>query len=484
MTRVVSFVWVAVGLLAPSASMAAQSAGQSESEVTFTRDIAPILQRSCQSCHRPDAVAPMSLITYEEVRPWARTIKLRTGLGPRAGVMPPWYIEKDVGIQAYKDDPSLSGEEIARIARWADNGAPRGNPADMPPPLEFADADVWRIGEPDLIVSTPDIVVKADAADWWGELQPIPIEGLAEDRYVAAIEMKEFNDVDVGAASGGAVRSTVGGRYVIHHWTFATHGPDNEMIIRWPTHEVGRNPDIFDPRAGRLLQAGSTIVTSSTHLHSNGRDTTAHLEVGFQFHPKGYEPEYRTASVQGLTPGNGVDIDIRPMTSNQVLHAYEVLEQPMKITTFEPHLHAAGSRMCMEAIWGYSIQTLTCAGYDHSWVRAYAYADDAAPLLPRGTILHIIGYMDTSPANRNVADPRNWQGAGNRSVANMFIELGMKIPLTEEQFQEEMAQRRKNLGLTANDMVIGCPLCNVGTARPGYMPAPPRAAAAAPDKEQ
>src|ERR687891_729475 len=102
-------------------------------QVTFAKHIAPILQRSCQNCHRPDGVAPMALRTYEEVRPWARAIKQRTGLGPRAGVMPPWYVEKNIGIQHFKNDPSLSGEEIAMIAKWADAGAPRGNPSDMPP---------------------------------------------------------------------------------------------------------------------------------------------------------------------------------------------------------------------------------------------------------------------------------------------------------------------------------------------------------------
>ena len=93
-------------------------------DVTFTRDIAPILQRSCQNCHRPDGVAPMSLVTYEDVRPWARSIKQRTSIGPHRGVMPPWYVEKNVGIQKYKNDPSLSDAEIAKIAKWADSGAP------------------------------------------------------------------------------------------------------------------------------------------------------------------------------------------------------------------------------------------------------------------------------------------------------------------------------------------------------------------------
>ena len=113
--------------------------------------------------------------------------------------------------------------------------------------------------------------------------------------------------------------------------------------------------------------------------------------------------------------------------------------------------------MCLEAIWGSNIETLNCVGYDHNWVRGYHYQDDAMPLLPKGTILHIIGYMDNSPSNKNVPDPRNWQGSGNRSVANMFIDLGQRAALTDEQFQAEMASRRSKM--SRNDYDIGCPLC-------------------------
>ena len=118
-------------LVVASSPAAAQTAVE---EPTFSKDIAPILQRSCQKCHRPNALAPMPLISYEDVRPWARAIKYRTGLRDQMGVMPPWYIEKDIGIQEFKDDWSLSDAEIETIARWADNGAPQGNPADMPDP--------------------------------------------------------------------------------------------------------------------------------------------------------------------------------------------------------------------------------------------------------------------------------------------------------------------------------------------------------------
>src|SRR5689334_2151651 len=129
------------GFLGPRDTNRVLAAGQTPSDITFSKDIAPVLQRSCETCHRPDGVAPMSLQTYEEVRPWARAIKQRTGLGPHAGVMPPWYVEKNIGIQKFKNDPSLSAEEIAMIAKWADNGAPRGNPDDMPPLRAWTDSN-------------------------------------------------------------------------------------------------------------------------------------------------------------------------------------------------------------------------------------------------------------------------------------------------------------------------------------------------------
>ena len=98
--------------------------------------------------------------------------------------------------------------------------------------------------------------------------------------------------------------------------------------------------------------------------------------------------------------------------------------------------------------------------YDHNWVRAYDYDDDYAPLLPKGTILHIIGYFDQTGANKNVPDPRNWSGSGNRSITNMFIDLGQQLILTDEKFEAEMARRRAKMKYRPNEVVIGCPLCN------------------------
>jgi hypothetical protein len=408
----------------------------------------------------------MSLVTYQQVRRYSSRIVYRTGLRDVAGAMPPWYVEKDIGIQHYKNDPSLNDLEVAQIASWVENGMPEGNPADMPPPREFVSDVTWVAGEPDLIVKTTEILVEAGAPDWWGEIESVPV-GLTEDRYVSSVEIREVNDVD--NRSGTDQRETVGGRFVFHHMIWSTRVVDDgadtgqfaergEGAVGWPVHEVGRNPDMFAPEAGRLLRAGSSVVSNSVHLHSNGVDTRSHLEIGFRFHPVGYEPEYRRA---GLGLGNGVDIDIRGNEKDQELHAYRTLSENTKIVTFEPHLHAPGARMCLEAIWGYNVETLSCVGYDHNWVRGYAFDDDHAPLLPKGTILHITGFMDTTEDNINVPDSRNWQGSGNRSVTNMFIDLGMRVSMTDEQFVAEMAKRRETLNLTANDHVIGCPLCTV-----------------------
>ena len=432
------------------------TAGQAP-EPTFTKDIAPILQRSCQKCHRPNALAPMALITYEEVRPWARSIKYRTGLRNKMGVMPPWYIEKNIGIQRFKDDWSLSDDEIATIAAWTDNGAPRGNPADMPTPPPFIDVDEWEIGQPDLIVSSPSFEVKGAAPDWWGNLGEAET-GLTEDRYVAAIEYRERNDLQRGVKS-----DTVGGLFVVHHSVFYSFAPDDNAndATQWPVHEVGRNADVFDAEAGRLLKAGSKLLFPSTHLHANGTDTIARLEVGFKFHPKGYEP---TKEMELLFFGNGPDIDIRAMEDNQRMDAYFTLPENTKISVYEPHMHAPGVRMCLEAVWGTTVQTLNCSGYDHNWVRAYKYEDDAAPLLPKGTILHLTGYFNNTQTNPNVVDPRNWSGSGHRSVDNMFINLLQAIYMDDEEFEAEVAKREQQLRLTGGGTDIGCLLC--GAADP------------------
>ena len=465
-TSLIAAILGPLALSGANADLQAQAAPP-HGAVTFA-DVAPILYDNCVRCHNPDGGAPMSLMTYEDARRYAGRIKSKTAIRDRMGAMPPWYVEKDIGIQSFKGDMSLSDEEIATLAAWADAGAPLGDADEVPLPPELPTG--WTI-EPDFIVSSGPITMGANEPDWWGEYSgeeiAIPLE---EDRYVKAVQVREVNDL--GSSDTG--RTTVGGRYIVHHAAYRVRAEGDPAFGEgglWPVHEVGRNEDRFDEETGPLIKVGSTIVLPSIHRHSAGVDATARLEWGFELFPVGFEPKYERVEVGVGGLGDGVDIDIRPGVDGQELHTYSVLDEHIKIVAFEPHLHAPGERMCLEAIWGVHQETLSCVGYDHNWVRKYTFADDAQPLLPRGTVLHMIGWMNNSESNPNLPDTRNWQGSGNRSVANMFLELGLQIELTDEEFVQEMSERVEALGVTKNDYIFGCPLCLAGMPTTGPKPA-------------
>src|SRR6202166_1062040 len=174
-----------LNLLAAIAAFAVMpAAANAQAQVTFAKDVAPIFQEHCQTCHHVGTVAPMSLVTYEQARPWAKAIQQRVA----SREMPPWFIDRNVGVQHFNNDESLTDEQIATIVKWAEAGAPQGSPADMPPPRKFADDQSWQIGKPDLIITLPkDVTVKAHGPDWWPDILVDP--GFTEDRYVQAIQI-------------------------------------------------------------------------------------------------------------------------------------------------------------------------------------------------------------------------------------------------------------------------------------------------------
>jgi hypothetical protein len=222
---VIAFVAVVhVGAQAPAGRDAQSRAGAPVSSLTYTKDVAPIMQRSCQTCHRPGTNAPMSLTTYEDVRPWARSIKAKV----QARLMPPWHIERNVGIQQFKDDPSLSDAEIATIASWVDAGAPRGTTAEPPAPT-FPDDETWTIGEPDVIVEIPKPhIVAASGPDLW--IDYIADSGLTEDRYLQAVEAKPGP----------------GARAVVHHLlTYLIQDIDQDEVLAGRLDDRPTNNESF-----------------------------------------------------------------------------------------------------------------------------------------------------------------------------------------------------------------------------------------------
>ena len=413
-----------VALAAVGGGLAAGTAAAQSADVTFTRDVAPILQRACQSCHREGAIAPMSLLTYEETRPWARAIKEKV----QVREMPPWYIDKNVGVQGFKYDRSLSDAEIATLAAWVDGGARRGNPADMPPPVEFADRDQWHIGEPDWIVPLPEpFVVAAEAPNWWGDF--FADSGLTEDRWVKAVETKPSAE----------------GFPVVHHAVtrlLATEDDDEGDFLN--EYAQGKNGDVFPNGTGRLIRAGS-IISFNMHYASVGREITDRTSVGLTFYPKGETPKYELFS-RGL--GHNYDLDIPP-GEDEVRHdGYHRFDENVRLTGFQPHLHNRGKRQCIEAIHPDGIvDTLNCANWDFGWHIVYNYADDVQPLLPKGTILHTITWHDNSRANRWNPDPRNWAGFGSRSSDDMSFTWTSWYELNDEEFAAAVEER----GSRAND---------------------------------
>ncbi len=440
--------FAAVLLTAPS-----PAAAQAEHDVTFTKDIAPILQRSCESCHRPRGGAPMNLISYQDVRPWARSIRQRT----LAREMPPWFVDKNIGIQHFKDDPSLSDDEIALIGRWVDAGAPRGNPADMPPARQWA-AGKWTIGEPDLVVESPIATVEAVAADWFGGINPPTPTGLTTDRYVKAVEVKEVLLDDDGleiepAAASADDKAGDGGRaalnlFVVHHAVVTAMTPNSEADSPIGaagnfniTHELGQNATYFPDWVGIKLPADSVLTYDRMHYHSVGQEVRVRVDTAFKLHPVGYEPKY----MQGFGAQSGafdLELDIPAGEEDIFRDGFHRLSRPAIMMTFEPHLHSSGKRMCIEAIYPNNArEMLNCADYNHNWVKVYVYEDDVAPLLPAGTVLHLLAWYDNSESNPRVLDPRNWKGWGNRSIDDMLYHLPRMVHLTEEQFEAEVASR-------------------------------------------
>ena len=428
----------------------ALSQTENRAAVTFSRDVSPILKRSCERCHRPGGGAPMSLITYQDVRPWARSIKQRTLVRE----MPPWFVDKNIGIQEFKDDPSLSDAEITLIGQWVDSGSPQGNPDDMPPPRNWP-AGKWTIGRPDLVVSSPLVTIEAVAADWFGGINPPALTRLTEDRWIKAVEVKEVILDDDGLEQPPAAATTSDtasddGRaelnlFVVHHAVIrAELGEiENEEAsgIFSITHELGQNATYFPDQVGVRLPAGSVLTYDRMHFHSIGRQVRARVDTAFKFHPKGYQPKYLAA---GGSQSGAFDLELDiPAGENDIMRdGFYRLNRPAIMMTFEPHLHSSGKRMCIEALYpNNSREMLNCADYNHNWVKVYVYEDDVAPLLPAGTVLHMLAWYDNSPSNPRVLDPRNWKGWGNRSIDDMFYHLPRMLYLTEEEFDREVTAR-------------------------------------------
>jgi hypothetical protein len=406
--------------------------------VTFARDVAPILQEKCQVCHQPDSIAPMPLISYDDAKSYARTIKAKVS----ARLMPPWHIDRTLGIRDFQNDRSLSDAQIDTLVRWVDGGAPLGDPKDLPPPKTFPDPTGWQLagqfGPPDLVIKSAPYTLAARTQDKW--FRPTSETGLTEPRWVRAIEIKP---------------SYPDGRRIVHHvLTTLLQQEDGITGLAHSAHDVqtnaglfmewavGKVGEVFPPDAGKLMLPGSRIRWE-IHMFAIGQEVRDNqVELGIYFYPKGVVPKHRTV-LRMFDVSRGSELDIPPgqmaMTQN-----FYVLQAPARMENFQPHMHMRGKAMSVEAVYPDGRKEVLSAvnNFQWNWHVNYIYADHAKPLLPKGTTLVFTAWHDNTANNRNNPDPRQWVGWGDRTVDEMAHAWVDVTYLDQPEFDRLLAERK------------------------------------------
>jgi hypothetical protein len=372
-------------------SSAAQAA---DAPVTFTKDVAPILYKSCVECHRPTMFAPMSLTTFDEARPWARSIKQRVV----ARVMPPWGADPAHGT--FKNDPRLSQSEIDTIAKWVDDGAPKGDDKDLPPVPQMAEG--WTIGKPDAIF-TMDEDYEIPASGTIPYLYFRVPTHLTEDKWIQAIEIKP------------------GARSHVHHvlaFTQPAGQPLSPGGALGPTNIGGVTPNkpglVFAPGVARLFRGNSDIVLQM-HYTTNGTEATDRTTVAVIYAKE--PPTKLAAGGMAINPR----FVIRANDGNSEVRATQLLAKDTVMTSLTPHMHVRGKDMIYIAHYadGTDETLLSVPKYDFNWQITYELAKPK--LLPKGTKVEVIAHFDNSTANKFNPDPTKDVRWGDQTWEEMMI---------------------------------------------------------------
>ncbi|PCI75013.1 MAG: hypothetical protein COB20_13865 [SAR86 cluster bacterium] len=432
-SRMTGILLLAIAVLTfPTLTLAQE---QTQREVTWAGDVAAIFQEKCQECHRPDSIAPMSLLSYDEAKIFAPIIRYRV----ENRVMPPWHVNPDVGVQEFANDRGLSPEQRQTILAWVDQGALEGNPSEAPAAREFNDALIWRLenemgAPPDLVVQSEKFDLAAVTQDKW--FRPTTPTGLTEAKWVKAIEIRPMN---------------VESRKVVHHsLAFLVQQDDGKagipegvevpfgpnLFMEWA---VGKAGQVFRPDTGKLMLPGSQI-TWEMHMHANGeRVPDVQVELAVWFHDE--PPEHRTIlSMFDAQGPNSLDI---PPGEIAVTRGTFVLPAPARLENFQPHMHMRGKAMSMEAIYpNGSREVLSFVdNFQWNWQINYIYEEDSAPLVPKGTVIITTAWHDNTEANPYNPDPNQWVGWGDRTVDEMAHNWVDVTYLGQEEYEKLVAER-------------------------------------------
>lgn len=377
---------------------------------TFTRDVLPILQNSCQGCHRPGEAAPVSFLSYKDTRPWAKAIREAVQLRR----MPPWFADPHIG--KFANDRSLNQKEVETLVQWADAGAPEGDPKDAPAPVRFLNG--WNIGQPDYLVEMPGEfnIPASGTVEYTYFVMPT---GFQEDRWVRMAEVRPGNRRAVHhviafvrePGSKWLKDAQPGVAYTPKKGTPDTSSFGGQWLVGYAPGSV---PDTLDTGQARLIKAGSDIVLQ-VHYTATGKPEKDRTSVGFQF-----AKEFPRQRITTLAAANG-KFNIPPHADNHRLDSSITLDQDVILTSLVPHMHLRGKSFEFRAIYpdGRTEELLRVPKYSFNWQLTYVPAKPV--LLPKGTRIECSAWYDNSKNNPYNPDPTVEVHFGEQSWDEMMI---------------------------------------------------------------
>lgn len=379
--------------------------------VTFSKDVAPILQKNCQGCHRPGEAAPMSLRTYQEARPWARAMKQAV----LAKKMPPWFADAQYGH--FRNDRSLPQKDIDTLVSWVDAGAPEGDPKDLPQPLAFVDG--WNIGQPDMVLEMPEPFQVPASGTIEYQYVVLPYK-FTEDRWVQMAEVRPGNRAMVHHViayirdgSSKWMRDKKPGELFVPEADANGNRPslNGDLLSGFAP---GLPPSILEPGQGRLIKAGSDIVLQ-LHYTANGHAGEDRTKVGVIFCKQA--PHER---VMTLAASNS-KFTIPPGDPNYQVDASFELGHDAKLSALLPHMHLRGKDFQYRLVYpsGETETILRVPHYDFGWQLWYQPVSDI--VLPKGTQIAATAHFDNSLNNPHNPDSTKAVTWGDQSWEEMMI---------------------------------------------------------------
>jgi hypothetical protein len=396
---------------------------------TFYRDVLPILQEKCQSCHRAGEATPMPLVTYDETRPWAK----RIGEAVATKMMPPWFADPRYGH--FANDPSLTADQIATIVQWANAGAPAGNESDGPALRKWTEG--WNIPEPDAVVKMPKPVLIRDRGEVEYTYEIVPTH-FTEDKWVQMVEVKPSSAAHVHHAvvyirppnSEWLRHAPIGAPFTASMLSDSqerrqAHETTSDLLI---VYALGSGPDRFAEGMAKFVPAGSDLVFQM-HYTTDGKAASDQSSIGLVFAKR--PPKQRVITLQL----NDHALLIPPGADNFRAEVEGTLPNEATLLSFFPHMHLRGKRFEYDIVHDDgSLETLLRVNYHFHWQLSYKLAEPRE--LKAGTKLRAVAWYDNSKNNPHNPDPNKMVKWGDQTSDEMMVGFfDVAVPATMDKWQ-------------------------------------------------